>query len=219
MTIHKEGFTTIVVVFIFLCVVTGVVNWIFPQQTVFHYLFYLVEVVFFFLIVRFFRVPKRNAIGEDRDIVSTADGKVVVIEEVFEPEYFKEKRIQVSVFMSPLNVHVNWYPISGVVKYMKHHHGKYLVAFHPKSSELNERTTVVVQNEKGQEVLIRQIAGAVARRIVCYSKVGDVAKKGKEFGIIKFGSRIDFFLPLDADIKVELEQKVRAQETIIASFC
>lgn len=218
MTIHKEGFATIFVVFVFLGVITGILNYIFPVQSIFHYFFYLVEAVFFFLIVRFFRVPVRKVVGDENDIVSTADGKVVVIEEVYEPEYFKGKRLQVSVFMSPLNVHVNWYPLRGVVKYMRHHHGKYLVAFHPKSSELNERTTVVVENEKGQNILIRQIAGALARRIVCYSKEGDEATRGKEFGIIKFGSRIDFYLPLDVEIKVELEQKVRAQETVIASF-
>jgi phosphatidylserine decarboxylase len=150
-------------------------------------------------------------------IIAPADGKVVVIEEVEEPEYFKDKRRQISIFMSPLNVHVNRYPVAGKVAYQQYYPGKYLVAWHPKSSTENERTTVVVENDKGA-ILFRQIAGAVARRIICYAKVGAKAEQGAEFGFIRFGSRIDIFVPLDCEICVNLEQKTVGGETIIARF-
>ena len=150
--------------------------------------------------------------------MSSVDGKVVVIEEVFEKEYFKDKRLQISVFMSPLNVHVTRYPISGKVLFSKYHPGKYLVAWHPKASEENERTTVVVENATYGKVLFRQIAGALARRIVNYAKENDDATQGSDSGFIKFGSRVDFFLPLDTNIKVELNQKVKGGETVIAEL-
>ncbi|MCK8479996.1 phosphatidylserine decarboxylase family protein [Psychroserpens algicola] len=172
--------------------------------------------IFLVLILQFFRNPKRLTQLEDHTVVSPVDGKVVVIEEVFEKEVFNDKRIQVSVFMSPINVHVTRYPISGNVTYSKYHPGKYLVAWHPKASEENERTTVVVENEHFGKVLYRQIAGALAKRIVNYAKAEDKAIQGKDSGFIKFGSRVDLFLPLDADIKVALNQKVRGGESIIA---
>ena len=175
-------------------------------------------VLLFLLIIQFFRNPKRNTDHNDAHIVAPVDGKVVVIEEVFEPEYFKDQRIMVSVFMSPINVHVTRHPVSGAVKYSEYHPGKYLVAWHPKSSEENERTTVVVENESAGEILYRQIAGAMAKRIVNYAKVGDQVIQGSDSGFIKFGSRVDVFLPLHADIKVKLNQKVRGGISIIADI-
>jgi phosphatidylserine decarboxylase len=154
----------------------------------------------------------------ENNIIAPADGKVVVIEEVTENEYFKDKRIQLSIFMSPINVHINRYPISGIVKYSKYHPGLFLVAWHPKSSTDNERTTIVVEHKNGREVLFRQIAGAMARRIVNYSKEGDTALQGDEFGFIKFGSRVDILLPLDIKINVSLEQPVKGRQTVIATF-
>ena len=176
----------------------------------------IVLLVFLILILQFFRNPKRHTHLNDQHVVSPVDGKVVVIEEVFEKEYFKEKRLQVSVFMSPINVHVTRYPISGNVLFSKYHPGKYLVAWHPKASEENERTTIVVENPSYGKVLYRQIAGALAKRIVNYAKVDDKAIQGADAGFIKFGSRVDLFLPLDTKIKVELNQKVRGGETVIA---
>lgn len=151
-------------------------------------------------------------------ILSTADGKVVAIEETYEEEYFKENRLLISVFMSPFNVHINWYPFNGVVKYVKYHEGKYLVAYHPKSSELNERNSIVVEKEPSKNILIRQIAGIMARRIISYANEGEVIEQGEEFGIIRFGSRVDFYLPLNVDVKVKLNEKVTAQQTVIAEF-
>ncbi|MCC1484670.1 phosphatidylserine decarboxylase family protein [Winogradskyella immobilis] len=178
----------------------------------------LLIIVFFILILQFFRNPKRHTHANEEHALSPVDGKVVVIEEVFEKEVFNDKRIQVSVFMSPLNVHVTRYPISGRVSFSKYHPGKYLVAWHPKASEENERTTVVVENEKFGKVLYRQIAGALAKRIVNYAKVNSSAKQGNDSGFIKFGSRVDLFLPLDADIKVSLNQKVKGGESVIAEM-
>ena len=172
---------------------------------------------FFILILQFFRDPKRNTKLNDDHVIAPADGKVVVIEEVFENEYFKGKKRQISIFMSPLNVHVTRYPISGLVKYSKYHPGKYLVAWHPKSSVDNERTTIVVENPSIGEILYRQIAGAVARRIVNYAEEGQQVIQGEDAGFIKFGSRIDIFVPLDMKIRVELDQKTKGGETIIAS--
>ena len=176
----------------------------------------LLMVVFLLLILQFFRNPKRAGLPSETQVLSPVDGKVVVIEEVFEKEYFNEKRLQVSVFMSPINVHVTRYPISGKVVFSKYHPGKYLVAWHPKASEENERTTVVVENDSYGKVLYRQIAGALAKRIVNYAKVDDLAQQGADSGFIKFGSRVDLFLPLDTNIKVSLNDKVRGGESIIA---
>lgn len=213
--IHKEGYAIIIITILSLTVLNVAIgllniNWL---STI----FYVLSTIFFFLILQFFRNPKRVVTANEHEVVAPADGKVVVIEEVVETEYFKDKRIQVSIFMSPVNVHVNRYPISGIVKFAKHHAGKYLVAWHPKSSTENERTTIVVEN-KNISILFRQIAGALAKRIVMYSKEGDQAKKGNDFGFIKFGSRVDLFFPLDTKIKVKLDQKVKGNKTVIASY-
>jgi len=176
----------------------------------------VIFLVLFILVLQFFRNPKRTFIGDNNCIIAPADGKVVVIEEVIENEYFKDKRRQISIFMSPLNVHVTRYPIDGEVMFSKYHPGKYLVAWHPKSSEENERTTIVVKNPSMGEILYRQIAGAVARRIVNYAKVGENVTQGSDAGFIKFGSRIDIFVPLDFKIEVTLNQITKGGETIIA---
>ncbi len=170
------------------------------------------------IVVWFFRVPVRTVTPDDSAILSPCDGKVVVIEEVNEPEYFGARRRQVSIFMSPLNVHINYYPISGTTRYYKYHPGKYLVAWHPKSSTENERSTVVVRHPRHGEVLFRQIAGALARRICTYSKVGEGAGQGTEFGFIKFGSRVDLFLPLDAEVKIRIGDVVQGSTSVIARF-
>lgn len=176
-----------------------------------------IALIFYILILQFFRNPRRYTQVDENHIIAPADGKVVVIEETTETEYFKDKRIQVSIFMSPINVHVNRYPVTGKVAYQKYYKGKYLVAWHPKSSTENERTTVVVDSPKGS-VLFRQIAGALARRIVCYAKEGQAAAQGEEFGFIKFGSRIDLFLPVNCKIVVNLNEKTVGGETVIAKF-
>ena len=168
------------------------------------------------LILQFFRNPKRHTHQNDRHVIAPVDGKVVVIEEVEETEYFKEKRLQVSIFMSPVNVHVTRYPISGAVLFSKYHPGKYLVAWHPKASTDNERTTIVVENKTFGKVLYRQIAGALARRIINYAKEGQTVTQGTDAGFIKFGSRVDLFLPLETKLKVKLNQKVKGGECIIA---
>ena len=218
MAIHKEGYVIIATTLVVLAGLNILMHFIWPGNKPLHNISYLVSGLFFILILQFFRSPSRPLEPHENLIVAPADGKVVVIEEVEEPEYFKGKRRQVSIFMSPLNVHVNWYPISGDIQYFKYHPGKYLVAWHPKSSTLNERTTIVVRDENNREILIRQIAGAVARRIVCYSAEGYKVTQGDQLGFIKFGSRVDLFLPLDAEILVDLEQSVTGSSTVIAKF-
>ena len=214
--IHKEGKPVIVLVLALLLVVVTIINIFFPIQTIIHFVIYLTALIFYFFVVRFFRDPIRPVIPNDDIILSGADGKVVVIEEVTESEYFKEKKIQLSVFMSPTNVHVNWYPVSGIIKFFRHNQGAYYIASKPKSSTENERTSLVIETVDKTEIMFRQIAGTVARRIVCYAKEGKQVSQGDDMGIIKFGSRFDFFLPLDADIKVKLGQKVVGNETVIA---
>ncbi|MEC3905449.1 phosphatidylserine decarboxylase family protein [Tamlana sp. 2201CG12-4] len=212
---HKEGHKIIFITFVFvvgcfLLVDSFIdINWL---RTI----ILILLLVFLILILQFFRNPKRHTVLNDKQVIAPVDGKVVVIEEIFEKEYFKEKRLQVSVFMSPINVHVTRYPIGGHVIFSKYHPGKYLVAWHPKASEENERTTVVVENDTYGKVLHRQIAGALAKRIVNYAKLNDKAVQGGESGFIKFGSRVDLFLPLDTNIKVQLNQKVKGGESIIA---
>jgi phosphatidylserine decarboxylase len=219
MKLHKEGHTIILIAFLLLAAINAPLIYFLCGNLIFiPIIIGAASLVFFYLILHFFRVPTRNAVVNDNQVIAPADGKVVVIEEVEETEYFKDKRIQVSIFMSPLNVHIQWYPINGIVDYVKYHPGKYLVAWHPKSSTENERTTIVVTDQKNRSVLFRQIAGAVARRIVYFAKEKDTASQGKEFGFIKFGSRVDVLLPLDAKIAVELEQKVVGSETILANF-
>ncbi len=178
----------------------------------------MVSVIFFFLVVWFFRNPPRSLIPDASRIVSAADGKVVDIEEVVEKEYFGDKRLQVSVFMSPLNVHINRYPIGGTVVYRKYHPGKYLVAWHPKSSELNERSTVVIRDMNGREILVRQIAGNVARRIVTYAGEGNRVTQGDELGFIKFGSRVDLFLPPGTKLGVRIGDVVEGNRTVIGNW-
>ncbi|WP_147679146.1 phosphatidylserine decarboxylase family protein [Algibacter pacificus] len=212
---HKEGNKIIVITLI----IAVAMSLVFDHFIMIPWLKMLLLIsVFAFLIIvlQFFRNPKRHTLIDSKTVVSPVDGKVVVIEEVFEKEFFKDKRLQVSVFMSPINVHVTRYPIAGRVIFSKYHPGKYLVAWHPKASEENERTTVVVENETYGKVLYRQIAGALAKRIVNYATVDDQAEQGADSGFIKFGSRVDLFLPLDTKIKVELNQKVRGGESIIA---
>ncbi|WP_298903584.1 phosphatidylserine decarboxylase family protein [uncultured Psychroserpens sp.] len=212
---HKEGYKIIFITLV-IVIISALAIDKFIDISWLRLLLMITLLVLLVLILQFFRNPKRHTKLENHTAVSPVDGKVVVIEEVFEKEVFNDKRIQVSVFMSPLNVHVTRYPISGNVTYSKYHPGKYLVAWHPKASEENERTTVVVENDNFGKVLYRQIAGALAKRIVNYAKVEDSAVQGSDSGFIKFGSRVDLYLPLDADIKVELNQKVKGGESIIA---
>jgi len=212
---HKEGHKIILITLIIVIAATLLVDYAVSLYWLRTSLMILL-LVFLILILQFFRNPKRNTILNSKQVISPVDGKVVVIEEVFENEFFKEKRLQVSVFMSPINVHVTRYPISGNVIFSKYHPGKYLVAWHPKASEENERTTIVVENESYGKVLYRQIAGALAKRIVNYAKIDHKAIQGTDAGFIKFGSRVDLFLPLDTNIKVTLNQKVKGGETIIA---
>ena len=220
MTLHREGTATIIIAVIILGLIQWGNYWLYAI-TGWLWLFLLLSagaLVMLYLVVQFFRIPKRTFTFTDSEILCPADGKVVVIEEVEETEYFKDRRIQVSIFMSPLNVHANYFPISGLVKYVKYHKGLFLVAWHPKSSTDNERSTVVVQHSSGQEVLFRQIAGAVARRICYYAKEGQTAEAGQEFGFIKFGSRVDVFLPLGTKLDVKIDQDVKAKLTKLGSF-
>jgi phosphatidylserine decarboxylase len=220
MKIHKEGYAIIATTLIILGGLFATNLFLF-QKLAMDWLFWAINSLLFVmlvLVVQFFRVPKRKLNYTLGDVLCPADGKVVVIEEVEETEYFKDRRIQISIFMSPLNVHANFYPITGVNQYVKYHPGKFLVAWHPKSSTENERSTVVVKDNHGREVLFRQIAGAVARRICLYAEEGKPGSAGKEFGFIKFGSRIDLFLPLDCQINVKIGEKVRGIETKIASL-
>lgn len=213
MKIHKEGYKILVVVAVTLAIINAIVFWLIPGWLT---LSYIVTGVLFLLVLQFFRSPWREIMMPDDNLVyAPADGKIVAIEEVKEDEYFEDKRIQVSIFMSPTNVHVNRNPIGGTVNYFRYHPGKYLVAWHPKSSTENERTTIVIGNGN-TEILLRQIAGAVAKRIVNYLNVGEEVEQGAEMGFIKFGSRVDLFLPLDAKIEVKLNQKVKGNRTVIA---
>ncbi|WP_157207426.1 phosphatidylserine decarboxylase family protein [Mariniflexile maritimum] len=214
---HKEGRIIILVTFLVVIGCSLLADTFIPIGWLRTFVL-LVLLLFLTLILQFFRNPKRKTIVNDGHVVSPVDGKVVVIEEVFEKEFFNEKRLQVSVFMSPINVHVTRYPISGTVIFSKYHPGKYLVAWHPKASEENERTTVVVENKTFGKVLYRQIAGALAKRIVNYAQINDRVLQGADSGFIKFGSRVDLFLPLNSKINVTLNQKVRGGETIIAEL-
>jgi phosphatidylserine decarboxylase len=212
---HKEGHKIIFITFVVSAIAIFLADY-FIEIKWLKLVIQLFFLVFLILILQFFRNPKRHTQINDKHVLSPVDGKVVVIEEVFEKEVYNDKRIQVSVFMSPINVHVTRYPISGNIVYSKYHPGKYLVAWHPKSSEENERTSVVIENNIFGKVLYRQIAGALAKRIVNYAKFGETAQQGADSGFIKFGSRVDVFLPLNAKINVKLNQKVRGGETIIA---
>lgn len=215
--IHREGFASIVIALL----VTGFISfsaykWI--DISWLKGLLWIFSLVLLGIVLQFFRNPSRTTVQNSNHVIAPADGKVVIIEEVEEPEFFQGKRLLVSIFMSPFNVHVNRYPISGEVVFQKYHPGKYLVAWHPKSSTENERTTVVVQDSSGNQVMFRQIAGALARRIVCYAKTSDIAIQGGEMGFIKFGSRVDVYLPLGMEVPLKLGQKVVGGESIIAKF-
>jgi len=214
---HKEGHT---IILIFLFAVTAdilLLEYILDDGLI-KIILQSVSIVILLLILQFFRNPVRNTIINEKHIISPVDGKVVNIKKVYEKEYFKDERLQVSIFMSPLNVHVTRYPISGKVNFSKYHPGEYLVAWHPKSSEKNERTTIVLENEVVGEILYRQIAGALARRIVNYAEVGENVTQGKDAGFIKFGSRVDLFLPVDSILNIEINQHVRGGEDIITKF-
>lgn len=219
MYINKEGKATIIIA---LCLLFGMGTAFIQTDGVTQIIFGVLALgalILLGLILWFFRMPKRRYLNDDSNIlVAPADGKVVVIEKTKETEYFKDERIQISIFMSPLNVHCQWYPTNGTISYVKYHPGKHLVAWHPKSSTENERSTVVIRNSNGKEILVRQIAGAVARRIVTYSKSNQEVERNDEMGFIKFGSRVDVFLPLDADINVELDQMVVGNETLLAKI-
>lgn len=217
MRLHREGTPTLLLVTAFVCFgLFALWHWAVP--TLISVPLSIALIAVWCIVVWFFRVPKREVPANEAHVLSPADGKVVAIEEVMEPEYFNDKRRQVSIFMSPLNVHVNYYPIGGTVSYCKYHPGKYLVAWHPKSSTENERSTVVVKHARHGEVLFRQIAGALARRICTFSTPDAPAAQGREFGFIKFGSRVDVLLPLDAEVTVALGDKVQGGVTRIAEY-
>lgn len=215
--LHKEGHKIILYTFLILLIINISVTYFIQDYPAVKNVVIILSVFFLFIILQFFRNPKRNIPYNDGDIIAPADGKVVVIEEVEEPEYFKDKRLQISIFMSPINVHVNRYPVSGVIEYLKYHPGLFLVAWHPKSSTDNERTSIVIKNDN-ISILVRQIAGALAKRIVCNAKEGAFVRQGDELGFIKFGSRVDIFLPLGTKVNLKLNQKVRGGETIIANI-
>lgn len=215
MRIHREGYLIILIAVLILGAIQ-VGNYFLFLWLDWLWLFLLLSIgviVMLYLVVQFFRIPTRHPSFSDKDIICPADGKVVVIEEVTETEYFNDRRIQISVFMSPLNVHANYHPISGLIKYVKYHKGLFLVAWHPKSSTDNERSTIVTEHSSGQEVLYRQIAGAVARRICYYAQVNQQATTAEEFGFIKFGSRVDILVPLDAVINVKIGDVVQGRLT------
>ncbi len=216
--IHKEGRTLLFVLLLVIVAIIFAFDYFLPGMNVLRNIVTGIVLVFFLLVLQFFRNPSRNTVKNANHIIAPADGKVVVIEEAEEPEYFKGKRMQISIFMSPFNVHVNRMPAAGKISFFKYHPGKYLVAWHPKSSTENERTTVVVKTQSGTEVLFRQIAGALARRIKWYVKEGDVLDQGHEFGFIKFGSRVDIYLPLNAKVKVKIDEVTTGGETVIAEL-
>lgn len=216
MYIHKEGrkisFVTLVCFVVLTCVIM-----IFTHSWIKWILEAMVFLLCFF-IIRFFRIPNRELISNPNKVLASADGTIVVVEQIFESEYLNCDCLQISTFMSPNDIHVNRYPISGKIIYQKYYDGKKLYARSPKSSMLNERTSVCIEHESGKKVIVRQIAGALARRIVCYAKVGEMVKQGEELGFIKFGSRVDLIIPLDSEVHVEIEDKVRAAQSVIATL-
>ena len=213
---HKEGHQIIMTSFVIAAAIALAAEYRLGDQYVLKIVLQLFSLIQLILVLQFFRNPKRETPKNENHLIAPVDGKVVIIQEVFEKEYFKDQRLQVSIVMSPLNVHVTRYTMSGTVKFSKYHPGKYLVAWHPKSSELNERTTIVLNNETFGEVLYRQIAGAVARRIVNYAEVGGSVVQGEDAGFIKFGSRVDLFLPLGTPLDVALNDTVKGGVQILA---
>jgi phosphatidylserine decarboxylase len=218
MAIHKEGYKILAFGFIALLVVNIIVNIIWYDHTLVKWAFMICSMMLYIFLLFFFRWPARHLEPDNGLVYAPADGKVVVIEDTFEREYFNDIRLQVSIFMSPFNVHSNRYPVSGRIKYVRYHPGNYMVAWHPKSSELNERSSIVIETKDGTEILIRQIAGAVARRIVTYSKENQDVLQGDELGFIKFGSRVDVFLPVGTEIEVPILQQVKANKSVIAKI-
>ena len=218
MTIHREGHVLLFVLLVVLFALNWAVFYFFPENALAQNSAVLASIIFYLLIVQFFRNPIFDITSNHKHVLALADGKVVVIEETVESEYLKDKRIQVSIFMSPVNVHVNRMPVGGKISFMKYHPGKYLVAWHPKSSTENERTTIAVKMKDGVEILFRQIAGALARRIKWYVKEGESLEQGQEFGFIKFGSRVDVFLPLNARVTAKIGDVVKGGRTIIAEL-
>ena len=217
--IHRVGTSILVVAFLVCALVNAPLWYFFPENVIINSIVTLASLVVYLLMVNFFRSPKRIFPGDvENVIVAPADGKVVVIEKVYEPDHFKDERMQVSIFMSPMNVHANWYPVDGVITRVEHQKGKFHKAWLPKASTENERSLVVIKTDDDREILVRQIAGAMARRIVTYAAAGEECFIDQHMGFIKFGSRVDLYLPLDCDIKVTLDQKTVGNETVIATF-
>lgn len=214
MKFHKEGYTSLALVLLFVFVINAIADY-YEASPFLKWTLYIVSAFLIVTILQFFRNPTRKITQDDGVILCPADGKIVVIEEAEETEYFKDRRLQVSIFMSPINVHINRNPISGFVKFFKYHPGKFLVAWHPKSSTDNERTTIVIENSDKKQILMRQIAGALARRIVWYIDQNKKVTQGEEFGFIKFGSRVDLFLPIGTQVDVKIGDKVVGGKTII----
>ncbi|RIV18299.1 phosphatidylserine decarboxylase family protein [Fibrisoma montanum] len=219
MRLHREGYTIMLTTGLVLLALNLLAYfYLFSSQPTAIVVLLVASLILFGLVVQFFRVPNRQLTVAESQVIAPADGTIVVIEETEESEYFKERRRQISIFMSPLNVHVNRNPVTGIIRYFKYYPGKYLVAWHPKSSTENERTTIVIQLANGVEVLLRQIAGAVARRIVWYVKENQPVEQGTELGFIKFGSRVDVFLPLDAEVKVKIGDRTKGGVTVLAEL-
>ena len=217
MTIHKAGYTLLLKILIVL-VLINLASYYFIDNLLIVHTILGISIVMYLFIVNFFRFPNRVIIQDDNTILAPADGKIVVIEETEEPEYFKERRLQVSIFMNIFNVHINRFPVNGIIRYFKYHKGNFAAAYLPKSSTENERTTIVIECKNGKTILMRQIAGAMAKRIVSYAPVGGKARQDQHAGFIKFGSRVDLFLPLDTKIEVKLGQKTTGSQTVIGTF-
>ncbi len=218
MKLHKEGYSTVIVTFIVLLGLSAGLIFVLPSILWLQVIVIVAALIFYFRIIYFFRVPNRQFENIENSILSPADGEIVAIEEVFEAEYLKQNCIQISVFMSPSNVHINWIPVSGKISYFKYHPGKHFIAYLPKSSTLNERTSVGLRLQNNNEILVRQIAGALARRIVCYAKEGMVMNQNDELGFIKFGSRLDVFLPLGTEISVKMKDLVVGGKSVLAKL-
>lgn len=219
MKVHHEGRGVLVTYFIILALLNGALCYFF-HQPILSYIIGAISLAFFLVVLNFYRCPNRRFAGDTKGVVvASADGKIVAIEEVVEDEYFNDKRLLVSIFMSPFNVHANWFPISGKVLVSKHHEGRFMAAYLPKSSTENERSTVVMETEDGKhQILLRQVAGAMARRIVTYAQEGDVGQIDEHLGFIKLGSRVDVYLPLGTEVLVEMDQKVTGNQTVVAKF-
>ena len=217
MKIHKAGHILLFKAFVLFAFINVLVYAFIPNIIVFRAVL-IVSSILYLLMVNFFRFPNRHIVVKDNTILAPADGKIVVVEETFEPEYLKKQCIQVSIFMNIFNVHINWFPINGIIKFFKYHQGRYMAAYLPKSSTENERTTIAIEATNGQEIVMRQIAGAMAKRIVSYAPVGGKARQNEHAGFIKFGSRVDLYLPLGTKIDVKLGQKVTGSQTLIGTF-